>query len=255
MSLSDISCKPKVLPCCNEPSTIIANGEYLFTVDDRARNCIVRFRWLVDGRIDIPNCACSCYRANILYGANALRDFIVIAPIGYPVFVLPEPRVNVTTEGECANFTFSPFVDIPKPCAFDNIRNITFNNLCVNGRLNFVLDNINNTCGDTVTLLGSFDFTFSLTITYLPNVDNLHYELNWLYHLEYWLVSSPSYIVILIAGYVLFASVCYIHYQEYDPFNTKEDYEVLSSLFIGNDLREQDHDIHILKQLIISRNI
>jgi hypothetical protein len=255
MSLSDISCKPKALPCCNSPSSITANGEYLFTITDNARSCRVRFRWLVDGRIDIPNCACSCYRANILYGYNALRDFIVIAPIGYPVSVTPEPRIDVTTSGECANFTYSTSVDIPNPCSFDNIRNFLFDNLCVNGRLNFVLDNIDNTCGDTVTFLSSFDFTFSLTITYLPNVDNLHYELNYLYHFEGWLVSSSNYIVVFFVGYVIFASVCYIHYQEYDPFNTKEDYEVLSSLFIGNDLREQDTDIHILKQMIISRNI
>jgi len=212
MSLSDISCKPKALPCCSEPSVVTANGEYFFTITDNARNCNVRFRWLVDGRIDIPNCACSCYRANILYGYSPIIDYIVFSLIGYPVFVTPEPRITVTTSGECANFTQSFFADIPNPCSFNNIRNIIFDNLCVSGNLNFPLDRIDNTCGDTVTLLGSFNFTFSLTITYLPNADNQHYELNFSYYFEVWLVTSPSYIVFLWTGYVLFASVCYIHY-------------------------------------------
>lgn len=40
-----------------------------------------------------------------------------------------------------------------------------------------------------------------------------------------------------------------------DPFNTKEDYEVLSGLFIGNDLWEQDFDWHIAKQMRIIQAI
>jgi hypothetical protein len=40
-----------------------------------------------------------------------------------------------------------------------------------------------------------------------------------------------------------------------DPFDTKEDYEVLSALFIGNDLWEQDIDFHIAKIMRIIQAI
>jgi hypothetical protein len=40
-----------------------------------------------------------------------------------------------------------------------------------------------------------------------------------------------------------------------DPFDTKEDYEVLNALFIGNDLWEQDVDFHIAKIMRIIQAI
>jgi len=255
MSLSDITCKPLALPCCNEPSVITANGEYFVTVRDNARGCNVRFRFLVDGQIELGNCACSCYRANIIYNGAPIGLSTGFVNIGYPAGVVFEPRITLTTEGACATFINQPSTDIPSPCSFNNIRNISFDRLCVNSYLNFNLDTTDNGCSDTVVFLGNLDFDQYLTITYIPPMSNLHYELVFHYRQQIWQVSSSFYIFFIFVGYSLFSSACYIHYLEYDPFNTKEDYEVLSSLFIGNDLREQDIDMHVIKQLITTRSI
>jgi hypothetical protein len=255
MSLNDITCKPIATGCCNEPSVISASGDYFVTVVDNARACSDRFTFRVDGNITFNNCACSCYRANIVYGAEPIRAFFDFVTIGYPVNIIFEPRITVNESGSCANFTRSNFVIIPSPCEFGNIRNIAFSPLCSNGNLNFDLINLTNGCGDSINLLGNFGFDFYLTITYLPPISHLHYELIYQYRLQIWQVVDSNYILFIFVGYILFGSACYIHYQEYDPFDTKEDYEVLNALFVGNDLREQDHDLHIIKQLLISRVI
>jgi hypothetical protein len=249
MSLSDITCKPLPFLCCNEPSVINANGEYYYTTVDRARGCNVRLIFRVDGNITFNNCVCSCYNANIIYNGNALSDFIRIVIEGYPADAIFEPRINVNTSGNCANFTPSFFVDIPRPCVFGNIRNIAFSPLCGNGYLNFNLDSVTNECGDTITLLGNFAFDFSISITYLPPRSNLHYEFIYQYRLQLWREAGPFYIFFIFVGYILFGSACYIHYNEYDPFNTKEDYEVLKGLTIGTTAWEDDFDISIIRKL------
>jgi len=249
MSLSDITCKPLPLPCCNEPSVINANGDYFVTVADGARGCNDKFTFRVDGNITFNNCACSCYKANIIYGAEAIRDFFGFVTVGYPLSVIFEPRINVNTSGSCASFIRSRFVDIPKPCEFSNIRNIAFSPLCSNGYLDFNLNNLNNGCGDTINLFAITDFDFYLTITYLNPISHLHYELVFLYRLQIWQVVNSNYILFIFVGYILFGSACYIHYIEIDPFNTKEDYEVLKGLTLGTSAWEDDMDISIIRKL------
>jgi hypothetical protein len=249
MSLSDITCKPLPIPCCNEPSVITANGDYYVTVVDNARGCNDRFTFRVDGNLTFNNCVCSCYRVNILYGANAIRDFLGFIDVGYPAGVIFEPRINVNTSGACANFIPSTYVDIPTPCSFSNIRNVSSSPLCGNGYLNFNLDNITNDCSDAITSLGNSNFDYYFSITYLNPISHLHYEIIYFYRMQIWQVLSSNYIFFIFVGYNLFGSACYIHYIEIDPFNTKEDYEVLKGLTLGTSAWEDDLDISIIRKL------
>lgn len=250
MSIADITCKPLPLPCVSEESGITSNGVYYVTVTDGQRNCYTRFTFNWDMLYRIPTCSCSCYNALVSYDVSALRDFIVITTVGYPVTLSFEPMFNTNTYGP-AQFSQLPYFQL---CRENNIRNISFNNICTSFNANFRLVNVEDTCNDSITI-NNAEFIFPLSVTYNPPYSYEHFEFIVYYNLYFITIVSNNYIIILLAGVSVLANVCYINYEEIDPFNTKEDYEVLGGLFVGNDLREQDTDLHILKQLIITRSI
>lgn len=250
MSIADITCKPLPLPCVSEESGITSNGVYYVTVTDGQRNCYTRFTFNWDMLYRIQACACACYNAFVTYDVRPFRDFVIITEEGYPVTISFEPILNTNTYGP-AQFGQSQFFQL---CRESNIRNFSLNNICTSFNANFRLVNVEDTCNDRITI-NNAEFIFPISVTYNPPYSYEHFEFIVYYNLYFITIVSNNYIIILFAGVSVLANVCYINYEEIDPFNIKEDYEVLGGLFVGNDLREQDTDLHILKQLIITRSI